>query len=184
MAENEGVLESAPAELTQEQWEKEREEFLAKYPDLPLPKPIPCLDLIMKREWAEKILMGEKKIEFRDYTEHYANRLFDKETMDYIDEHLDDEEFMAGYEYIFSPMRQVETIHFHNYNKSWYLDVEVDINAVIEATQEDADYLHDEYGCDELYEDVEWQKQHPKEDITKFFYFVIKDVIDTNLETK
>lgn len=170
------------AEVTQEQWEKEHDEFKAKYPDMPETKPIKCLDLIMKREWAEKILMGEKKIEFRDYTEHYAKRLFDKDVMDYIDKHLDDEEFMAGYEYLYSPLRQVETIHFHNYNNTWYLDVEVEINQIVEATQEDADNLFEEYGCDELYADVEWQKKHPKEEIAKFFFFVVKDVIDTNLE--
>lgn len=183
MAENEEITETTP-EITQEQWDKEHEAFMAKYPDLPLPEPIPCLDLIMKREWAEKILTGEKKVEFRDYTEHYAKRMFDKKTLDYIDKHLEDAEFMAGYEYLFSPLRQVETIHFHNYNNTWYLDVEVDINQVIEATQEDADYLYDEYGCDELYEDVEWQNKHPREEITKFFCFIIKDVIDTNLEAK
>ncbi len=179
MAEN--IKENA-VEWSQEQWDREHEEFLAKYPDMPLSETIPCLDLIMKREWAEKILTGEKKVEFRDYTEHYAKRLFDKNVMDYIDKHLNDEEFMAGYEYLYSPLRQVETIHFHNYNNTWFLDVEVEINQIVEATQEDADYLHEEYGCDELYEDVEWQKKHPREEMGKFFYFVIKDVIDTNLE--
>lgn len=164
------------------EYEAQMAALRAKYPDYPEFGNIERLDLIMRREWAEKILLGEKRVEFRDFNDFYAGRLYDKATYDYCEKHLDDEEFINLLPSQYPALRQVETIHFHDYNNTWYLDVEVEYNDIMEATQEDADFLHEEYGCDDLYEDVEWQKKHPRADTRAYFVFMIRQVLATNLD--
>lgn len=65
------------AEMTDEQYFAAQDEFEKKY-GAPRCEPIKVLDLIMRREFAEAILNGEKKVEVRNGSEHYMNRLTDK----------------------------------------------------------------------------------------------------------
>ena len=57
---------SQPVEWTEEGMDN----FLKEHPDYPMPEPVECLNLIMKRENALAIINGEKKVEFRAYTQH------------------------------------------------------------------------------------------------------------------
>lgn len=177
---NEDVLDDV--EVSDEEWQKGFEDFMKKYPDCPMAEPIECLDLIMKREWAEKILQGTKKIEFRDFSEHYAKRLCDKKVMDYIDAHMDDEDFMVEVGNYVSSLRPVQKIHFHNYNNTWFLDVSVRVNEVISCHKEEVEFLQEEFNSHELDEEYEYYSKHKKEEMPEWFYFVIEDVLDTNLE--
>ncbi len=36
-----------------------------------MPEPIECLDLIMRKEFALRILQGKKNVELRDCTDHF-----------------------------------------------------------------------------------------------------------------
>ena len=94
---------------------------------VPMPEPIESLDLILKKEFALQILKGEKNVEFRSMTQHYMNRLFDKKLGDFLDKHADNAEIVAEYGMWGNcdELRPVKSIHFHNYNNDWYLDVEV-----------------------------------------------------------
>ena len=66
------------------------DEFMEKY-NAPKCKPIEVLDLIMRREFAEEILSGEKKVEIRKCSDHYFNRLTDKNVDAWMNEHRDAE---------------------------------------------------------------------------------------------
>ena len=101
-------------EFDPEQFDRELKEFRANYPDCPPVNPIPVLDLIMKREYAEAILRGEKKVEFREFSEHYVNRIYDKAMVEFVDRNIKDVEVAMAVDYYISEIRPVQTIHFHN----------------------------------------------------------------------
>lgn len=181
MSKKKQVSEVSVQDQGQMEWEKGYNEFMAKYPDCPKIEPVECLNLIMKREWAEEILRGKKKLEFRAFTNHYCTRLYDKNMMDYIDEHADDADFMCQVGNYVSALRPVEKIHFHNYNNSWFMDVSISVNEVVSVTEEDVAFLHSEFGCTELDDELELLKDS-KRTPPMYFYFVIDDVLDTNLD--
>ncbi len=103
--------------------------FKEKYPDFKPAKPIEVLNLIMTRKNAKEILEGKKKVEYRAYTDHYIGRLFDKDVLEFLKKHGEEEDVIkAQEEGIVDPLRVVKTIHFHDYNNSWYLDCDVLVN--------------------------------------------------------
>lgn len=62
---------------TAEEYATARDEFFKSHPDAPIAKDVECLSLIMRREYAEQILAGTKKLEFRSYSDFYVKRLSD-----------------------------------------------------------------------------------------------------------
>ena len=165
-------------------FDKELEEFRAKYPDCPPVNPIPVLDLIMKREYAEAILRGEKKVEFRIISDHYANRIYDQAMVDFVDRHKDDSEVSMAVDYYISEIRPVQTIHFHNYDNSWFLDVSVRMNDFVSVISDDVKFLHEQYGCHELDEELKQVQRDKMQNPPSYFYFEIGEVLDTNLKTE
>lgn len=84
------------------------------------------LDLPMRKVYALDILRGEKVREYRLFTDHWATRLGEFNDPD-------DPDMMTD-------IKHFDRAHFHPYNKSWWLDVEItaiDIFTVNEA------FLHD-----------------------------------------
>ena len=108
-------------EITREFYLQKIEELKQKYPDFYLAEEIKVLNLILKREYAEEILAGTKRVEFRAMSDHYINRLIDKKALKFTNAHLDDDDVVD----FCNPIRPVRQIHFYNYNNSWFLDVEV-----------------------------------------------------------
>lgn len=172
--------------MSEEEFLRAREEFFEKYPECPRDPHIEVLDLVMKREWAEKILSGEKKIEFRDFSDFYCNRLYDKETFDFVDKMLDEDnmEAVLAQNVFFSPIKQVYVIHFHNYNNSWFLDVSLKTNDYLTIQDEDIEFLHKEFNCHELDDDLKKCKEMKisQKNRPQMFYFVIDEVLNTNLK--
>lgn len=162
---------------TQEEFEKAKAEFLAKHPELPKVKDVDRLNLIMRKEFALQILKGEKKVEFRAFSQHYTDRLMDKDMANWMADHqgkeLDDFEISAA--------RQVYTIHFHNYSNSWYLDVECTENEVCAPLPGWVEFFNT-LGCHELDEMTADFEKRNEEMRPLFFYFVLGKVIDTNLK--
>lgn len=156
--------------------------FYGSHPEAPLPEDVECLDLIMKKVYAEQILAGTKKLEFREYKEFYIKRLIDSNVAKYIRAHADDEEVMT----FCNDIRLVKKIHFHDYNKSWFLDVECDFVDLFSITKEDIEYLQEEYGCHDFDEDLRRMDAMnvPEDRRPLLFYLVCGKVIDTNLEVK
>ena len=150
---------------------EKRDELYEKYPDYYDADEIECLDLIMKREFAEAIIRGEKKVEFRAYTEKYENMLFDEEVLKFMEEHLDDPLVQECAD----ALKEVKTIRFRNYNKSWELVVECEVNDIIIADKESVWFLQEQYGCHELDEVYEQTKKSRKKNV--YFYFVIGKIL-------
>lgn len=157
-----------------------REKFFESHPDAPEAKDVECLSLIMRREYAEQILRGEKPLEFRQYSDFYVKRLIDPDVADYIGAHIDDDEVVV----FCNDIRQVKKIHFHNYNNSWFLDIECDFNDAFSINKKDITYLQEQYGCHDFDAELEWLEKTNVEKRPWLFYFVCGKVLDTNLEVK
>lgn len=162
-------------------YDKAREAFFKAHPDCPKPKPIERLDLIMRKEFAKEILAGTKTVEIRNYTEHYCNRLYDKKVLQYEEEHWDDELMKLQMIDFNDSVRAVETIHFHDYGKTWYLDVECIDNNTVLIVDEQVEQLQEEYDChefDEMLADLNAQKATER---PIFFYFAVGKILGTDL---
>lgn len=159
---------------TKEEFEKAKAEYMAKNPALHDAKPIECLNLLLRKEFAMQILNGVKKVEFRAFSEHYIERLIDNDVDNWMLEHIDDEEAM----FFANHVRPVKKIHFHNYNNSWTLDVECSYNDYAAPCKKDVEYLNKKWDCHELdamCNDFDKKKASNR---PMFFYFVLGDVLD------
>lgn len=173
--------EKALIEEEDEQWFAERKAFLAKYPDFPESRKIDCMNLIMRKEFALEILRGTKKVEYRAYTKHYMDRLTDKNTQAYVEAHAGDKEFIESATEYSQMVRQVMKIHFHNYNNTWFLDVECTMNDTVALTKGGVELMH-AYGSNELDEELDHFEKNNIADRPLYYYFVLGKVIDTNLK--
>lgn len=139
---------------------------------------VEAYNLLMKKEFAQVILNGQKKVEFRSFSDHYCRMFIDEEVARKNKEaglKPGDEKFDFG-------LRDTQYIHFHNYNNSWYLDVEVagigmcvvdsyDISSLAEDFDDFKAYIDDAKKNDEL----------PEDERPMMFYLVLGDVVSTNL---
>ena len=147
----------------------------ARYPYFPKPKPVDCLNLLMKREWAEKIVSGEKTIEWRDYSRHYHQRLIDDKTQDFLNQHPDDELLHTVEP---TAIRPVKRIHFHNYNNTWTLDVKVKENNIVTVNEVGLQIMQEIYGTHDVDEDYEMAKRNGGKFFPTFFFFVLGEILD------
>lgn len=164
-----------------EVFEAARKKFFEDHPDCPRPKPIECLDLIMRREFAEQIIFGEKQVEIRSYTAHYCNRLYDKKVLAYEDKYWDDELMRLQMLDFNDSVRAVKKIHFHDYGNTWFLDVECIDNNTVFLVDEQVRFLQDEYDCHEFDEELERLNKQNATERPIYFYFAIGEILSTNL---
>lgn len=137
------------------------EELFKSHPKASETKDIDCLELKMRREYAEAILRGTKPLEFREFKDFFIKKLIDMETIS---------------------IRQVKKIHFHNYNRSWFLDIECSETDVFSITKEDIELLQEKYGVHDYDEYFEYCEKNHINQRPRLFYFVVGKVLDTNLK--
>ncbi len=135
----------------------------------------------MSRENAEKILSGEKTVEFREFKEHYGRMILDKKVMKWRtdnDASLSDEDLAYA-----DPVRPVQTIHFYDYNKTWFLDVTIKETGIICINNEDVMMLRDRFGCHEQDRNLSILDAAavPDNERPLFFYFAINTIIQSTL---
>lgn len=140
-------------------------------------EPLEVLNLVMRKQFAQEILEGKKKIEFRAFSEHYSSRLYDKEVLTYMKLHANEPNILDECD----PLREIHTIHFHNYDNTWFLDCECELNDIVAVTDDDVKYLQDEYDCHDLDEQLAQLKAVGEDNRPMYFYFVIGKVLKTNL---
>lgn len=171
-------------DMTDEEFERAEAEFFEKYPECPYPKHVECLDLVTKRDWAEQILSGEKKIQLDLDNDFFCDRILDSETLDFVEKMREEknEEALLAEGVFYNSIMQVDTIHFHSYANSWYVDVSVKENGLLAITDRSVAILHEEYDCHELDTELERCKTMciPDEERPRRFFFVFDKVLDTN----
>lgn len=160
---------------TKEEFNKAKAEYMAKNPAFKEAKPIECLNLLLRKEFAKQILSGEKTVEFRAFSEHYSDRLLDKDAGNWIQAHIDDEEalFFANH------VRKVNKIHFHNYNNTWTLDVECAANDYVAVIDKDVKFLQDNFDCHELDEQLADFNKRKENNRPIYFFFALGEVIES-----
>ena len=165
-------------------FDKARKEFFETHPDVPRPKMVDRLNLIMRKEFALEILKGTKTVEIRAYSQHYSDRLYDKDVLAYEEAHWDDELLRLQMLDFNDSVRGVKQIHFHNYNNSWYLDVECIENNTVVVVDDQVQYLQDEFGCHEFDEELTSLNKRRAKDRPIYFYFAIGKILGTNLKVE
>ena len=163
-------------QLDKEMYFNTLDELAEKYPDYCEAEDVDCLNLVMRKEFAEEILTGKKTVEYRTFSNHYTSRLFDKKVLQFKQNHMEDPDVRDCVD----SLRIVRKIHFYSYSNTWYLDVECVDNGIVNATKEDLEFLKREYGSDELKDVV--NDYVGSEEIPTFFYFALGKVIKTDLK--
>jgi hypothetical protein len=159
---------------TKEEFDEALAEYMAKNPALKKAKPVECLNLIMRKQFAQQIVDGTKKVEFRAFSQHYVDRLIDQDVDNWMTDHVDDEEAM----FFANHVRPVKKIHFHNYNNSWSLDVECVRNDYCAPCQKDIDFLHEKWDCHELDEMCKDFDRKKATERPMFFFFVVGKILN------
>lgn len=173
-------IEQLFGEMTADEYKQAKVDF-CEFHGCPMTKPVECLNLIMRREFAEEILRGEKKVEFRAYSKHYIDRLVDKEVCNFVDLKGDEPIIGAMFHDFINEVRSVKKIHFHNYNNSWYLDVECIENGLVACVKEEVEYLNKEYNSHDLDDELATYESGEIKNRPYYFYFVVGKILSTNL---
>lgn len=140
---------------------------------------VEAYDLLMKKEYALEILSGKKRVEFRSFTDHYISRFMDKEAMK-----RNKAKGNPTIEELREEVRtDIEYIHFHNYNNSWYLDVAIEGIGYCFVDSQDIAPLAEEFDDFKAYiEDAKKYDQLPPDERPMMFYIVLAEVVATNLQ--
>lgn len=155
--------------------------FFEQRPDVPRPKRIKKLDLVMKKECALEILSGRKAVEIRKYSDFYVSRMYDKAVLDFEENNWDNELLRLQMLDFNDSVRAVETIHFHDYGKTWFLDVECTENNTVVLVDDQVEYLRDEFGFHEFDDELAELNARGEDKRPLYFYYVIGKILDTDL---
>lgn len=125
-------------------------------------------DLVMRRENAQAIIDGKKQVEIRSFNSHYMGLFYDKEKRKSFDA-----SDMSAEE----PFKDIKFVRFHNYNYSWYLDVQIDEIGSVILDKEGIGGLQEDFNFHELDDELERYKDTPADEIPLVFYLHIKKIV-------
>lgn len=175
-------MKKVPSEKETKEFENKEKEFYTLFPDSPRAVEIERLNLILKREYAIDILTGAKKFEWRNVSDYYIKRLCAKGYFEWAEKHVDNPKYQELVPYA-DYINDVRTIHFHDYNNEWFIDVECEGVYEVYATEENAKFFREELNCHDLDEEAAWCAEHCAEgEETLLFALELGNVIDTNLD--
>lgn len=176
--------------------ERLRSAIFARFPelrDMQERATIKCLDLTLRREYAEQIVSGTKKVEYRWPIPFWNNKLANTDIEKFLEKNGD--EFIKELERqkinpdelsdntiakILPMVNRVETIHFHNFNPNgWRLDVEVTYNNFCTPDDEGREWLHSFGSYEQDGDFEEWERNGtPIEKREGYYFFVIGKILN------
>ena len=167
--------------MTEEQYRTAKEGFFLQY-DPPTCEPVETMDMVIRKENALAIINGKKKVVFHLCDDDYFNLLHDEEVYKWMmDQRMDKEmDIQALYEFVCST-RPVQTIHFHDDDNSWFLNVECAKNDLAILFRQDVEFLQEKFGCHELDGILEDYEKKDSQMRPAFFYFALGKILDTNI---
>lgn len=113
--------------------------------------PIEAFNLIMKKEWAKKILDGSKTVEFRAYSPFYIKMFTIPESFEENNRRLAEAERLNLPDPELIPdSSPISAIHFHPYGKSWHLDCLIDDIKLVGCDRGGAMELREDWGSHDL----------------------------------
>lgn len=132
---------------------------------------VEAYDLIIKKEFAQQILNGTKKLEIRPTTDFYERKFIDPAKAKQVDKLIKDGKFEEA-EF---PFKDVFFAHLRDYG-TFSMDVRIESIGLAYMTEDDILCLNEDYDFHDY--DNEWQQFADKpEEAPSFFYIAIKDVI-------
>lgn len=165
-----------------EVFEKARKIFFGEHPEVPRPKPIQCLDLVIDPAGAYEIIIGRRMVVYEPYDE-FADDLYDENVMAFEEAHWEDEPMRLQLLDFTDSVRGVLNLHLHDEDETWYIDIEcVENNTVIPQDDQVKD-LQDRFGFHDLDAELtELNRLHtPVEERPSYFYFALGKITKTNL---
>ena len=167
--------------MSKEEYLAAKDGFLLQYAP-PTCDPVETMDMVMRKENAEAIIKGERKVVFHTCDDNFFNLLHDEEVNKWMMEQRVDEDMdiQAMYEFVCST-RPVQTIHFHDDDNSWYLNVECTKNDLACLFRQDVEFLQKRFGCHDLDGILEDYEKKDSQMRPAFFYFALGKILDTNL---
>lgn len=168
--EMEQVCRTFAAEMEKTEYMKRYEQFLNEHPDRPKKVDIFCLKHIVTKQYAEEVIAGKKRIELFEFNDYYKDCLYDKNMQKYMHEHN-----ILDWEFV-SPLRQVRRIRYQDAEVSWYVDVRIEYNDVMQMTEEDVRFIKEQFGWLEGDKYLKRYEGVPQEQRPYFFFFVVEKV--------
>lgn len=166
----EQVCRTFAAEMEKTEYMKRYEQFLNEHPDRPKKVDIFCLKHIVTKQYAEEVIAGKKRIELFEFNDYYKDCLYDKNMQKYMHEHN-----ILDWEFV-SPLRQVRRIRYQDAEVSWYVDVRIEYNDVMQMTEEDVRFIKEQFGWLEGDKYLKRYEGVPQEQRPYFFFFVVEKV--------
>lgn len=127
----------------------------------------PAFHFIMRREIAQDILDGYKKVEFRSTSPHNLAKVMkiNKKTGDYI-------------------WNDIGFAYFTNYNKTWFMVVRVETTGIANVDRETAERFKNDFGTLEVEQMCEGFEADniPEDERPQFLWLTMDAIVDTNLE--
>ena len=165
-----------------EVFEKAREIFFKEHPEVPRPKPIQCLDLVIDPTSAYEIIIGRRMVVYGSYDE-FADELYDENVLAFEETYWNDELMRRQMMDFTDKVRGVLNLHLHDEDGTWYIDVECVENNTVFPKNDQVKDLQDRFGFHDLDTELaEQNRRHTPEDRRPvYFYFALGNITKTNL---